>query len=229
MDWNSLLKAAPKYGFLGGVVGITALIVGTTSAIIYSFTGKFSDWKPAKGSPLEGLNSVVGLVCAFWIIGAWYFAAPGYEVLYLKIAAALVSISVIAFLAYVGLRVICGRFTKPTVDEHNKPGKPEVIWGGLWLTPKAKESVKKGGTVQAFYAGTMYEKDKVWPPKSQAFSAILTGVILLLFVSSGASGLSTLATTAQVVLTKKPARDILSSSDVPGLLPPKASPAPISH
>jgi len=224
MDWGSLVREAPNYGFLGGIVCIAGVILGAAFTILYAFTGRFADWKPSKGSPMEGLDRLIGILCAVWIIGAWLFATLDNVVIYMKIASWLVGTAAVDFFVYVFLKAMYGRFKKPTVDENNRPGKEEVIWGGLWLTKEARKAVRKGDTIQGFYAGKLYAKDLVWPPESQAIVAVLTAAVLMVFVSTGASGLSTIATAAQVVLTKKPAREILSSSAVPGLPPLKEAP-----
>jgi hypothetical protein len=228
VEWQSLVNSAPQYGFLGGIVGIVGLMLGATLAILYGWTRAFDDWKPSADSPLAGLDKMITALTAIAIIGLWLFAVPGNVVFYIHLAFWLIGIAIGAFIVYIGLRVVC-TCPKPLVDTNNLPAGEEKVWGGFWLTDEAKAR-GKGVTVCEFLAGNRYDKTKVWPRESLALAAMTTAVVLLLVVAGGGVGLSAAATTAQVALTKKPAREVFSSSQVPGLPTPSptASPSPAS-
>jgi len=196
---------------------------GAVALILYGFTGKFDDWKPPQTSALAGLDRIITALCAIGLIATWMFATPDNVIGYIHLAFWLVGICGFFFVIYVGLRILCGRYNRPLVDSKNRPNGSERIWGGFWLTPAAKKAYRKGTTISEFLAGNNYIEERVWPPLSQATSSMVAAVTLLAIVAGGASGLSTAATAAQVTLTKKPAREIFSSSDVPGL--PSTSPS----
>ncbi len=219
IDWQSLVNQAPQYGFLGGIVGIVGLMLGAGGAILYGFTRTFDDWKPGADSPLAGLDKMIAGIVAIAIIALWLFATPENIVGYIHLAFWLMGIGIVAFILYVGLRVA---FTCPKeVTLDNKPAGVKRVWGGFWLTEDAKNR-GAGVTVCKFLEGKAYNADIVWEPKSQAAVAMVTAVVLLLIVAGGGIGLSAAATTAQVALTKKRARDVFSSAEVPGV--PKATP-----
>jgi hypothetical protein len=222
IDWKSLIDSAPQYGFLGGIVGIVGLVLSATTAILYGFTRAFDDWKPDADSPLAGLDKMIGALVAIGVVALWLFATPENIVSYIELAFWLMGGAVIAFIIYVGLRVMC-TCPKPITND-NQPAGQKRIWGGFWLTSAAKAR-PAGDSVCKFLAGNRFDKDLVWPTGSQATVAMLTAVILLIIVAGGGAGLSAAATTVQVALTKKPARDVLSSSAVRGLPPPKSSPS----
>jgi hypothetical protein len=254
MNWNDIVSRAPEYGFLGGIVGIAGLMLGAGSAILYATTRTFADWRPPKDGPLHGLEQTVGALCAVGIIVAWIFATPDNVVDYIHIAIKLVIGGAVAFVLYIGLRVVVASYRKPMVGANNQPtGKTETIWGGFWLTKPAREAVKNGipkldqsgheekdaqgqtimvpTTVAEYLEGNIYIVDRVWPRGSQALAAMSGAIVLMAMVVGISGGVSTAATAAQVVLTRKPARDVFKSTDVPGLPPPNSvapAPAPTS-
>jgi hypothetical protein len=224
-NWQSLVNDAPQYGFLGGIVGVFGLIMGATIAILYGFTRTFNAWKPPRNSALAGLDMMITGLCAVALVALWLFATPDNIVAYVRRAFWLVGIGIVAFIIYVGLRAGPGRFRKPRVVD-NKPADDEVIWGGFWLTPAARADYRSGKSIQEILAGNGYNVDRVWPGTSLAAAAMVTAIVLLAIVAGGTTGLSSVATTAQVALTKKPAREALTSTQVPGLPTPSPSPTP---
>jgi hypothetical protein len=100
----------------------------------------------------------------------------------------------------------------------------QLVWGGFWLTEGARKARQKGESVKKFLAGNLYDVDEGWPRGSLTVAAIVIVFTLLVLLVSGTTALSTAATAIQVALTQKPAREVLSSSQVPGL--PQASPSP---
>jgi hypothetical protein len=224
IDWQSLVNEAPQYGFLGGIVGITGVMLGATAAILYGFTRTFNDWKPAPDSELAGLDRMITGIVSVGVIALWLFAVPENVVTYIHLSFWLIGTGVVAFIFYIGLRIMC-TCRKPRVNENNDPDGETRVWGGFWLTKGAKER-GEGVTVCAFLAGNGFDKDVVWPRSSQALAAMSAAVVLLAIVAGGGAGLSAAATTAQVALTKKPAREIFSSSQVPGLPSPTPTPSP---
>lgn len=165
------------------------------------------------------------MLCAVGIFFAWILAEPANQTAYISWVFWLAAVGVVAFLIYVGLRTFCGRFHRPLVKE-NQPAGEEMIWGGFWITPRARQALRKGETIETFLAGNGYRKTAVWPPISLTLSAMVTALVLLSALVCGTSAISTAATTAQVALTSKPARDIFSPTQVPGLPPanPKEPP-----
>jgi len=101
-----------------------------------------------------------------------------------------------------------------------------MIWGGFWMKSRARRAVRDGTSVETFLAGNQYRPEEVWPPLSMAASAVVGAVVLLATLVCGTAALSTAATAAQVALTKRPAREVFGTSDVPGLPPPKPTTAP---
>lgn len=223
--WSFLVQHAKDYGFLGPIVGIAGLFMGAGSALLFGFTRSVSIFKPPPDMLVAALVRVVTLLCAIGIFVAWFVAEPSNGQKYLSAAIRLAVVCVVAFLAYVGLQAYCGRFRKTTTNAQNQPGDIEVIWGGFWLTSKARSDVSKGDTVEAVLAGYNYDASSVWPPASRALATILAALFLLAILVGGTSALSTAATAAQVALTKKPAREVFSSSQVPGL-PDNPRPSP---
>ena len=223
MDWQSLVNEAPHYGFLGGIVGIVGLMLGAGGAILYGFTRAFDDWKPGADSPLAGLDKMIGGIVAIAIIALWVSATPENIISYIHLAFWLMGIGIGAFIIYVGLSVAC-TCPKATVED-NKPAGVKRVWGGFWLTQVAKER-PPGVTVCKFLEGKGYDPDIVWDPKSQAAVAMVTAIVLLLIVAGGGTGISAAATAAQVALTKKPAREVFSSNEVPGLPTPTPTASP---
>lgn len=227
MGWKSLVDNAGQYGFLGPIVGIAGLLLGAGAAILFGWTRALNEWKPPSDTLPQPLNRMVTLLCAIGVFFAWGLAEPGNISSYERAVLWTAIIAVVAFLSYVGLRAICGRFRWPTVDSANKPSGEMTIWGGFWLTADARRAVASGTTVEAYLAGNLFEKTKVWPASSIACSAVVTAIVLLAALVSGTICLATAATAAQVLLTKKPAREVFSSSSVPGL-PATKSPIPSS-
>src|SRR5439155_22911862 len=163
----------PQYGFLGGIVGIVGLMLGATMAILYGFTRAFDAWKPPRNSALEGLDMMITGLCAITLIALWVFATPENILAYVHLAFWLIGIAIAAFIIYVGLRAGGpGRFRKP-LTVNNQPAGHEIIWGGFWLTPAAREQRRGGKTVQEILAGFGYDVEKVWPPLSLAAAAMV--------------------------------------------------------
>jgi len=219
--WNFLVEHANEYGFLGPIVGIAGLLLGAGSAILFGWTRTLSAFKPP-GPLTAALSRVVTLLCAVGIFVAWFLAEPANGPTYLRTAISLATLCVVAFIVYVGLFAYCGRFSKTLVAGNNQPGKKIRIWGGFWLTRRARAAKKAGATVEAFLRGNDYELSEVWPPGSYALSIVMATVILLALLVSGTAALSTAAVAAQVALTNKPARQVFSTSEVPGIPPNKA-------
>lgn len=223
MDWKDLLQNLEQYGFLGPMVGIAGLFIGAGTAILFGWTRTFDAWKPPSNVLPEPLSRMVTMLCAIAIFIAWILAEPANEAAYIRWVIWLAGGGVVAFLIYVGLRAYCGRFRKPRVV-NNLPAGEEVIWGGFWITSKARQAVRKGVTAEDFLAGNQYKTEAVWPPFSMTVSAVLTAVVLLATLVCGTAAISTAATAAQVALTKRPARDVFGPSEVPGLPPSKPMP-----
>jgi hypothetical protein len=170
------------------------------------------------------MSRVVTTLCAIAIFIAWMLAEPSNQVTFIRWVVWLAVGFVVAFVIYVGLRAYCGRFRKPSVNAGNQPtGGGEVIWGGFWITQRARQAVRTETTVEAFLAGNLYRKEDVWPPLSLTVSAMVTAVVLLATLVCGTAALSTAATAAQVALTKRPAREVFGPADVPGLAPSKST------
>jgi len=224
MEWKDLVQNAQQYGFLGPIVGIAGLFIGAAIAILFGWTRTFDTWKPPSDVLPEPLSKMVAALCAIAIFVAWIFAEPTNQFTYVRWVIWLAVIGVFAFLSYVGLRRYCGHFSKPLVSGNNRPGGDEAIWGGLWVTPKARATIRSGGTVEAYLAGNQYKKEEVWPPLSLTVSAIVTAFVLLVTLVCTTAAISTMATITQVVLTKKPAREVFGSAEVPGLPPSKTAP-----
>ena len=163
------------------------------------------------------------MLCAIGIFIAWILAEPALQSTYITYVLWLAAVAVFAFLFYVGLRAYCGRFRRPLVV-NNQPAGEEVLWGGFWKTPGARNTAN----VEAFLAGNEYNRAIVWPPGSLAASAVLTALVLLAALVCGTAAISTAATAAQVALTKKPAREVFSTASVPGLPPKSDTKAPPS-
>ena len=207
-----------QYGFLGPIVGIAGVLLAAATAITFGWTGAMKNWKPPTDVLPEVLSKMVTMVSALTMFFAWILARPNNEAAYIGAVGWLGGVAVIAFLAYVGLRQYCGRFRRPLITG-NQPSGEVVVWGGFWLTRQARQAVNSGETVEAFLAGNNYKKETVWPPGSLTLSAMFSALVILTAVVSGTSALSTAATATQVVLTKKPAREIFGASQVPGLPP----------
>jgi hypothetical protein len=218
MDWKTLVDNASQYGFLGPIVGIAGLLIGAGSALLFGWTKTLDSWKPPEEVLPVPLGKVITLLCALGIFTAWLLAEPSNRMAYLHGMFWLIGCAVVAFLVYVGLRTYCGRFSRPIIDPAtNKQTGTEPIWGGFWLTDRARKAKRAGTSVDDFLAGNFYKKTDVWPDLSLATSAVVGAAILLAALVCGTSALATAATTAQVVLTKKPAREVFSSKNVPGL------------
>ncbi len=219
------MEHAKDYGFLGPIVGIAGLFLGSVTAILFGWTRTMDAFKPPPDVLDKALARVVTLVCAIGLFAAWFLAEPSNGRTYLWIALWLALLCVMAFLAYVSLRTYCGRFRKKLVDANNNPVGEEIIWGGFWVTKRAKVSVDNGQTVEAFLKGNQYNREEVWPPGSLTLSAFIAAFVLLTLLVSGTAALSTAAAATQVALTNKPARSVFSISEVPGL-PAKSDPSP---
>jgi hypothetical protein len=169
---------------------------------------------------------MVTMLCAIAIFLAWVLAEPSNVTIYVRWVLWLTGTGVVGFLGYVALRATCGRFSRPLVNSNNQPAGEELIWGGFWATPRARKAVLNGVKLEDFLAGNQYEKSEVWSASSLSAAAVVTAFVLLVALVCSTAAISTAATTAQVVLTKKPAREVFSVNAVPGL-PPKATQAPI--
>jgi len=227
MGWDYLVQHAKDYGFLGPIVGIGGLLLGASIALLFGWTKTLDNFKPPADVLDKALAQVVTLLCAIGIFIAWILAEPSNGQAYLRTAFWLAVLCGVAFLIYVGLRAYCGRFRRPIVV-NNEPAGEEVLWGGFWLTSRAKTAVKNGDTVERFLKGNGYERAEVWTPLSLTLSAVVTALVLLLLLVGGTSALSTAAAATQVALTKKPAREVFSTSEVPGLPPEESKPLPTS-
>ena len=215
--WNQLVEQAKDYGFLGPIVGIAGLFIGAGTAILFGWTRTLDTFKPPAEVLDKALARVVTLVCAIGIFIAWFAAEPSNGRTYLWIALWLAVTCLVAFLAYVGLRTYCGRFRRPFVDANNNPAGYEVVWGGLWLTKRARQAFDSGVSIEEFLKGNLYQRETVWPPGSLTVSAIVTALVLLVLLVSGTTALSTAAAATQVALTNRPARSVIGISSVPGL------------
>ena len=225
MDWKQLVQNASQYGFLGPIVGISGLFIGSGIAILFGWTKTFDAWKPPADVLPEPLSRMVTMLCAIAIFVAWILAEPAKETSYIHSVLWLAGASVLAFLIYVGLRASCGRFRRPLV-QNNQPAGEEVVWGGFWTTPAAQEAVRNGASLEDFLAGNEYRKERVWPGFSLAMAAVVTAIVLLSALVCGTAAISTAATATQVVLTGKPARQVFGTANVPGLPPPKPPSSP---
>jgi hypothetical protein len=213
---QDFVHGARQYGFLGPIVGIAGLLLGAGGALLFGFTRKLDVWKPPADVLPDPLSKMITMLCAVAIFLAWILAKPTNRSAYISSVLWLVGIAVAAFLLYVVLRNTCGRFRRPLV-QNNEPAGEEVIWGGFWTTKLAKEAIKKGSTAEEVLAGNQYNKTKVWPGLSLAAAAAVTALILLLALVCSTAAISTAATAAQVALTNKPAVEVFSTRDVPGL------------
>jgi hypothetical protein len=225
VDWKALVQNAGQYGFLGPIVGIAGLFIGASIAILFGWTRTFDAWKPPADVLPEPLSRMVTVLCSVGLFLAWILAEPGNQSAYIRAVIWLAAGATVAFLIYVGLRGYCGRFRKPIVGPGNRPAGEEVVWGGFWLKRAARRQARKGASVEDILAGNLYKKSAVWPPLSLVTAAVVTALVLLGALVCATSAISTLAATAQVVLTKKPAREVFGTADVPGLSPSKSPPA----
>jgi hypothetical protein len=178
---------------------------------------------------VAALVRIVTLMSAIGIFAAWFLAEPTNGRSYLNWAIALAIVCAVGFIAYIGVYSVCARFKKPTVV-NNLPGPEEDFWGGFWLTPLAKEA-QKSGTIEEFLAGNNFKPEKVWPPLSRALAMVVTAILLIAILAGGTLALSIASAATQVALTGKPAREVISTSQVPGLpqdqpSPGKPSPSP---
>src|SRR5260370_10031392 len=139
--WSYLVEHAKDYGFLGPIVGIVGLFIGAGTAILFGWTRTMDAFKPPTDVLDKALARVVTLLCTIGLFIAWFLAEPSNGRGYLWTAFWLAILCLLAFLAYVGLRMFCGRFRKPVVDMQNKPVGEEQIWGGFWRTNRAREAV----------------------------------------------------------------------------------------
>jgi hypothetical protein len=215
--WDQLVEHAKDYGFLGPIVGIAGLLIGAGTAILFGWTRTMNTFKPPPDVLDKALARVVTLLCAIGIFIAWILAEPGNGRAYLWWSLWLAIACLVAFLSYVGLRSYCGRFRRPIIGANNQPVGEEVIWGGFWLTKRAKQVLAEGETVEGFLKGSLYRREAVWPPGSLTLSAIAAAFVLLALLVSGTVALSTAAAATQVALTHKPAREVIGVSSVPGL------------
>lgn len=216
--WRFLIEHAKDYGFLGPIVGIAGLFLGAGGAILFGWTKTLSAFKPP-GPLTAALSRVVTLLCAVGIFVSWFLAEPVNGPAYLRASIWLAIVCVVAFIAYVGLFTYCGRFSQTLVDANNQPGEKIIIWGGFWLRPRARAAKKAGETVEAFLRGNNYDKSEVWPAGSYTLSIVVATVILLALLVCGTASLSTAAAATQVALTNKPARQVFSTNEVPGIPP----------
>ena len=72
------------------------------------------------------------------------------------------------------------------------------IVGGFWLTPRAREEVSAGRTVQDFLLETNYDPDRVWPRPSRGLGLLLVIASYVLLMV----GLSTTLAASAVFLGK---------------------------
>jgi hypothetical protein len=224
--WHYLVEHSKDYGFLGPIVGIVGLLSGASAAISFAFWRKLDTWKPPQDTFPEGLEKVVGMLCAVGLFAAWILADPNNGPDYLHTAIRLAVASLIAFLVYVGLRAYPGRFRKPQVGANNRPTRADVIWGGFWLWKDVRREVRPDNPVEKILAGKLYDRSQVWPPFSLMLSAVVTALVLIALLVCGTLALSTAGASIQVALTGKPARAVFSTSQVPGLSPAKPPTAP---
>jgi len=226
MAWSDLVKNVQQYGFLGPIVGIAGLLIGAGTAIFFGWTRTLDAWKPPTDVLPDPLSRMVTMLCAIAIFVAWILAEPSNVTVYVHWVLWLTGTGVVGFLGYVALKATCGRFRRPVVNSNNQPAGEGVIWGGFWTTPRAREALLNGVKLEKFLAGNQYEKSEVWSAFSLSAAAVVTALVLLVALVCSTAAISTAATTAQVVLTKKPARQVFSADDVPGL-PSKATQSPI--
>lgn len=221
--WKFLVEHAKDYGFLGPIVGIVGVLLGASGAIIFGWARALDAWKPPRDTFPEGLDKMVGMLSAVGLFVAWILADPTNGPVYLRTAIWLAAASLVAFLAYVALRGYCGRFKRPLVAD-NMPAGEEVIWGGFWLRPDAREQARAGTPVEAILAGRIYDRSQVWPPLSLVLAVVVTAFVLIALLVCGTLALSMAGASVQVALTGKPTREVFSTSQVPGLS--SATPTP---
>ena len=215
--WHYLVENAKNFGFAGPIVGFVGLLLGAGGAITFGWTRTLDTWKPPSDTFPDGLNRIVGMLCAVGLFVVWLLAEPTNNATYLRTAVWLAGGSLTAFLVYVVLWAYCGRFKMPQVDATNRPTREDVIWGGFCLRKRARKQVKEGSTVADILKGNLYERDKVWPPLSLALSAMVAAAVVIAIVVCGTMALTTAGAGIQVALTGKPARSVFSTSGVPGL------------
>jgi hypothetical protein len=212
-----------QYGFLGPIVGIAGLFIAAGTAILFGWSRTFDTWKPPATVLPKPLSQMVTLLCSIAIFLAWIFAEPENQPAYIRSVIWLATAGVLALLGYIGLWAYCGRFRRPLVGPNNQPAGEETLWGGFWLTPKARSAYHAHTPVEVYLKGNLYDVAEVWPGLSRALSAVVTAAVLLAALVGGTAALSTAATAAQVALTNKAARQVFDRSEVRGL-PPKLSP-----
>jgi hypothetical protein len=221
--WQYLVNHAKDFGFLGPIAGIVGLLLGASSAILFGWSRAFDTWKPPEDTFPKGLERVVGLLCAVGLFVVWIQAEPKNGSAYLQAAIWFAVGTLAAFLTYVGFWRYFPCY-RPQVGPDNKPTREDVIWGGFWVWKEVRKKIRPDNPVCKILAGKLYDPSQVWPRLSLVLSAVATAIVLIVLLVCGTLALCVAGASVQVALTGKPARAILSTSQVPGLASPTPTP-----
>lgn len=181
--------AVSNYGVLRPVVSGAGSIIAAGAAIALTWRGR-AKWEPSEEDVKEGPQRVGGLVAAIFIAILW-FENKGSPKSHLLIFVAIIgaAICVVTLLVYSFL-IAMKTFTLKRVV--NGAVKEQKIIGGFKRTANTKTELKKHGnlTMQDLFAGTAYDADKVWTPRSRAVAKVIFVACYLVLTVSGTVALA---------------------------------------
>jgi hypothetical protein len=184
-----IFLAVSNYGVLRHVVSGASSIIAAGAAIALTWRGR-AKWEPSEEDIRQGPQRVGGLVAAIFIAVLWFEnkSSPKSHLL-ISVAIIGAAICVLTLLAYSFLIASKTLTLKYVV---NGVVKERKIIGGFRRTANTKTVLKerKNLTMQELFAGTAYDVDKVWTPRSRAVAKVIFVACYLALTVSGTVALA---------------------------------------
>lgn len=217
MRFSLFLAAASDYGPFTPHVGYVSAIVSAVAMVGFLARGPLKDWEvPEDGMP-KVLSRILGFLGAAFMVGGWFLATPGSIGWMLAVAAVCLVLA-----AFLGVRyVLLGaryKFIKEVANPDGKTVTKKPLLGGDELKPLAKKEYdEKGTTEQDFLIAVAFNEDKLWPRAARVRVLQKAALSFICSLALGAGGISWLAYVVQVRLTGKPAAEVITQKNAPGL------------
>jgi hypothetical protein len=224
-----MLAGSEDYGPFAPAVGYAGAIMAAGTAIFVMWGGKIKKWRPPDKDLPGTARSFVLLLCAVFMVVAYYFAEPSYVRWMILSVALLAIVAVVCYLKYDSLIGTYG-YKRPEPTQKD-PAFETLILGGKTLSTAAqKKKDELGVSTQDLLAGAQYNVDSLWERVDLQWVKTRALLFFILMLVLGTTTLTTAALAVQVILTKKAAISVIKTEDSPGLetKKPESQPTPAS-
>jgi hypothetical protein len=164
------------YGPFKGLVEMAGFLVSTVIALRYVIKGKVK-WDPSEEDVPKGGQRVAGAISVLFLIYLLFTDAQSqFDIV--KTLQLLIPVLVVSLLGY---GFVINQFTFDSYDG----AKPIKVIGGFTLTKFAGKTIEeKGITIQEYFEGVQYKKDRVWPRWSSGLAKALFQIFYIVLIIS---------------------------------------------